>query len=100
LGAWNRPPTRWARTPPASTVEVEAIVMAARVLIWDGPPLSARAMETLLRREGMEIVGVAGETAEAVPAILQCRPDVVVADRIVERDHPLAMPEIIRVFYL
>src|SRR3989304_2963123 len=71
--------------------------MAASVFIWYGHPLSARAMETLLRREGMEIVGVAGETAEAVPAILQCRPDVVVADRIVEREHPLAIAEIIRV---
>ena len=71
--------------------------MAARVFIWYGHPLFARAMETLLRREGMEIVGVAGETAEAVPAILQSRPDVVVADRIVEREHPLAIAEIIRV---
>ena len=71
--------------------------MAARVFIWYGHPLFARAMETLLRREGMEIVGVAGETAEAVPAILHCRPDVVIADRIVEREHPLAIAEIIRV---
>ncbi len=71
--------------------------MTARVFIWYGHPLFARAMETLLRRKGMEIVGVAGEAGEAVPAILQIRPDVVVADRIVEREHPLAIAEIIRV---
>ncbi len=70
--------------------------MKARVFIWYGHPLFARAMETLLRREGMEIVGVCGDSVEAVPAILRAQPDAVVADRIVEREHPLGIAEIIR----
>lgn len=70
--------------------------MHARVFIWYGHPLFARAMEALLRREGMVVVGVSGDAAEAVPAILREHPDVVVADRIVEREHPLGIAEIIR----
>jgi AmiR/NasT family two-component response regulator len=70
---------------------------SARVFIWYGHPLFARAMEALLRREGMQIVGSSGDAVEAVPAILRSRPDVVVADRIVEREHPLGIAEIIRV---
>ncbi|MDR7470073.1 MAG: hypothetical protein QN201_08040 [Armatimonadota bacterium] len=73
------------------------MAMPARVFVWYGHPLFARAMEALLRRQGMELVGVAGEAGEAVASILRCRPDVVVADSIVEREHPLAITEIIRV---
>ncbi len=68
----------------------------ARVFIWYGHPLFARAMETLLRREGMEIVGIGSAGEETVPAILRAQPDVVVADRIVEREHPLGIAEVIR----
>ncbi len=71
--------------------------MRPRVFIWYGHPLFARAMEALLRRHGMEVVGLAGDVTLAVGAILESRPDVVVADRIVEREHPLAIAEIIRV---
>ena len=70
--------------------------MQARVFIWYSHPLFARAMEGLMRREGMVIVGTSGEAVEAVPAILRQRPDVVVADRIVEREYPLGIAEIIR----
>jgi len=70
--------------------------MRARVFIWYSHPLFARAMEALLRREGMVIVGISGDAVEAVPAILRERPDVVVADRIVEREHALGITEVIR----
>ena len=36
------------------------------------------------------------DSAAAVPAILAAHPDVVVTDRIVEREHPLGIAEIIR----
>jgi len=67
-----------------------------RVFIWYGHHLFARVMEPVLQREGMEVVGVATEAGAAVPAILAARPDVVVTDRIVEREHPLGISEIIR----
>jgi len=66
------------------------------VFIWYGHHLFVRVMEPVLRREGMEIVGVTADAAAAVPAILQARPDVVVTDRIVEREHPLGIAEVIR----
>jgi DNA-binding NarL/FixJ family response regulator len=70
--------------------------MKPRVFIWYGHHLFAKVMEPVLRREGMEIVGVATLAEEAVPAVLAAHPDVVVTDRIVEREHPLGIAEIIR----
>ena len=68
----------------------------ARVFIWYGHPLFAQAMKTLLRREGMEIVGIGSAACEVLPAILRLQPDVVVADRIVERMYPLGIAEVMR----
>ncbi|MDQ7842341.1 MAG: hypothetical protein QN141_03910 [Armatimonadota bacterium] len=70
--------------------------MKPRVFIWYGHHLFAKVMEPVLRREGMEVVGIASDAAAAVPAILAARPDVVLTDRIVEREHPLGISEIIR----
>jgi len=67
-----------------------------RVYIWYGHHLFARVMEPVLKREGMEVVGVASDAATAVPAILTAHPDVVLTDRIVEREHLLSISEIIR----
>lgn len=67
-----------------------------RVFIWYGHHLFARVMEPLLRREGMEVVGVDGDPAAAIPAILRFAPDVVLTDRIVEREHGEGIAEIIR----
>jgi DNA-binding NarL/FixJ family response regulator len=70
--------------------------MRPRVFIWYGHHLFAKVMEPVLRREGMEVVGVATNAGAAVPAILAAHPDVVLTDRIVEREHPLGIAEIIR----
>lgn len=70
--------------------------MTPRVFIWYGHHLFARVMEPVLRREGMEVVGVEREPAAAISAILEARPDVVITDRIVEREHPLGIAEVIR----
>ncbi len=67
-----------------------------RVFIWFGHHLFARVMEPVLRREGMEVLGIEGDPAAAVPAILHTRPDVVLTDRIVEREHGEGIAEIIR----
>lgn len=70
--------------------------MKPRVFIWYGHHLFARVMEPVLRREGMEVLGVEGDAAVAVPAILHLAPDVVLTDRIVEREHGEGITEIIR----
>ena len=67
-----------------------------RVFIWYGHHLFARVMEPVLRREGMEVVGIEGDPAAAVPAVLRSAPDVVLTDRIVEREHGEGIAEIIR----
>ena len=67
-----------------------------RVFIWFGHHLFARVMAPVLRREGMEVVGIEGDSAAAVPAILRSAPDVVLTDRIVEREHGEGIAEIIR----
>jgi len=67
-----------------------------RVYIWYGHHLFARVMEPVLRREGMDVVGVEGNPGLAVLAILRSAPDVVLMDRIVEREHGEGIAEIIR----
>lgn len=70
--------------------------MRPRVFIWYGHHLFARVMEPVLVREGMEVLGIERDSAVAVPAILAARPDVVVTDSIVEREHALGIAEVIR----
>jgi len=67
-----------------------------RVFIWYGHHLFARVMEPVLRREGMDVLGVEGNPGLAVPAILRSAPDVVLTDRLVEREHGQGIAEIIR----
>ncbi|HEY6103020.1 MAG TPA: hypothetical protein VI007_07330 [bacterium] len=67
-----------------------------RVFIWYGHHLFARVMEPVLRREGMAVLGVEGNPGLAVPAILRSAPDVVLTDRLVEREHAQGIAEIIR----
>jgi len=67
-----------------------------RVYIWYGHHLFARVMEPVLRREGMDVVGVEGNPGLAVLAILRSAPDVVLMDRIVEREHGEGIAEFIR----
>ncbi len=70
--------------------------MRARVFIWYSHPLFASAMRALLKREGMECVGAEVDPADALPAIIATRPDVVVTDTVIEREHPLGIAEVIR----
>ncbi|HXF82474.1 MAG TPA: hypothetical protein VNN19_06960 [bacterium] len=70
--------------------------MRPRVFIWYGHHLFAKVMEPMLRREGMEVVGSTGLAGDAVTTVLAARPDVVVADRLIERERPLGLLEIIR----
>jgi len=67
-----------------------------RVFIWYGHHLFARVMEPVLRREGMDVLGMESDPAAAVSAILRSAPDVVLTDRIVEREHGEGIAEIIR----
>lgn len=67
-----------------------------RVFIWYGHHLFAKVMGPVLRREGMDVLGAEGNPAAAVPAILRSAPDVVLTDRIVEREHGEGIAEIIR----
>ena len=67
-----------------------------RVFIWYGHHLFARVMEPVLRREGMEVLGIEGDPTAAVPAIFRAHPDVVLTDRIVEREYGEGIAEIIR----
>jgi chemotaxis response regulator CheB len=75
---------------------MEAMTVRPRVFIWYGHHLFARVMEPVLRREGMDVLGIEGNPSTAVAAILRLHPDVVLTDRIVEREHGGGIAEIIR----
>ncbi len=70
--------------------------MRPRVFIWYSHPLFASAIEALLRRQGMACAGAASDPDQVLPAIARTRPDVVVADPVVEREHPQVVAEVIR----
>ncbi|MDQ7820387.1 MAG: hypothetical protein QN173_04230 [Armatimonadota bacterium] len=70
--------------------------MRPRVFIWYSHPLFASAIESLLHRQGMECAGAASHPEQVLPAIARTRPDVVVADPVVEREHAHAVAELIR----
>lgn len=72
------------------------MIVRPRVFIWYGHHLFARVMEPVLRREGMDVLGIEGNPGLAVPAILRSAPDVVLTDRLVEREHAQGIAEIIR----
>ena len=61
--------------------------MRPRVFIWYGHHLFAKVMEPVLRRQGMDILGVEGSPPAAVASVLRLAPDVVLTDRLVEREH-------------
>lgn len=44
----------------------------------------------------MEFAGAASDPAAAIATVMDTHPDVVVADTVIEREHPLGIAEIIR----
>jgi CheY-like chemotaxis protein len=58
----------------------DAELVAQRVLIVDDSPTFLQMAGTLLEREGLEVVGVASTTAEALRREEELRPDVVLVD--------------------
>lgn len=70
--------------------------MRTTVFVWYSHPLFAQAIAALLRREGMVLVGAEEDPAKALASIAEGRPDVVITDMVVEREHPLGIAEIIR----
>jgi two-component system, NarL family, response regulator NreC len=56
--------------------------MGIRVLLADDHAIVRQALILLLEREGMVVVGEAGDGAQAVEMVLKCSPDVVVLDRL------------------
>jgi two-component system, NarL family, response regulator NreC len=56
--------------------------MSIRVLIADDHVIVRQAIRLLLEREGMVVVGEAGDGAQAVKLAAQCTPDVAVLDRL------------------
>ena len=60
--------------------------MAARILIVDDHPLTRDALANLLGKNGFEVVGQAGDGAEAIAFARQLQPDLVLLD--------LSMPEL------
>ena len=54
--------------------------MALTVLIVDDSPQFLDASSSLLERGGLEVVGVAATTADALARAAQVRPDVVLVD--------------------
>jgi DNA-binding NarL/FixJ family response regulator len=51
-----------------------------RCLIVDDNPLFLEGATDLLEREGLEVVGVASTSAEAIPLVRELRPDVILVD--------------------
>lgn len=70
--------------------------MRPRVFIWYSHPLFKQAITALLQREGMDMAGAEEKPTAALATITQTRPDVVITDTIVEREHPAGIAEIIR----
>jgi DNA-binding NarL/FixJ family response regulator len=59
---------------------VDAYRMRVRCLIVDDSPLFLEGATDLLEREGLEIVGVASNSAEAIRLVEELRPDVILVD--------------------
>jgi len=75
---------------------MEAMMVRTKVFVWYSHPLFAQAIAALLRREGMLLAGAEEDPAKALAAIAESRPDVVITDTVVEREHPLGITEIMR----
>ena len=56
--------------------------MGIRVLLADDHAIVRQALTLLLEREGIVVVGEAGNGAQAVEMVAKCSPDVVVLDRL------------------
>jgi DNA-binding NarL/FixJ family response regulator len=59
---------------------VDAWVVAVRALIVDDNDAFLEGAAALLRREGMEVLGVASNSVQALRLVEQLRPDVVLVD--------------------
>jgi DNA-binding NarL/FixJ family response regulator len=54
--------------------------MPIRCLLVDDNPLFLDAASELLGREGIDVVGAASTTAEAIRLVMELRPDVTLVD--------------------
>jgi DNA-binding NarL/FixJ family response regulator len=59
---------------------VDASEVALRCLIVDDNALFLESAAALLRREGLDVVGVASNTAQAIQLVSELRPDVTLVD--------------------
>ena len=78
------PEARQARIPASSNAQRRmcwnSVHMAFRVLIVDDNRLFLEAARGLLEREGLRVVGVAANSAEALQRAEELQPDVVLVD--------------------
>ena len=61
-------------------VIVDAYGVRVRCVIVDDSPLFLESATDLLEREGLEVVGVASNSAEAIRLLEELRPDVTLVD--------------------
>ena len=64
----------------SGTQMVDALEVALRCLIVDDNALFLEGATDLLRREGLDVVGVASSSAEAIQLVSELRPDVTLVD--------------------
>jgi DNA-binding NarL/FixJ family response regulator len=65
---------------PVAWVFVDAFGVSLRCLIVDDSPLFLEGAADLLDREGLEVVGVASNSAEAIRLVEELHPDVTLVD--------------------
>jgi DNA-binding NarL/FixJ family response regulator len=75
------PSSRIADSGDAATHEVvDALGVQLRCLIVDDSALFRESSADLLRREGLDVVGVASNSAQAIQLVAELRPDVILVD--------------------
>ena len=72
---------RCAKRAPARGQAAKGNVVKRRILLVDDHPLTREGLAGVINREAdMEVCGLAGNPAEAMSALSQCQPDLMVTD--------------------